>query len=107
MKNIIFLLIIPLFAFPQETLFRWNGELRIRTEADGRDFNLKTAANLYTLSRIRLGAEVQPIQNVSITVIMQDSRRFGEEPTTTTNNKNLDLYEGYAKIDSFFYRTFP
>ena len=102
MKNIIFLLIIPLFAFPQETLFRWNGELRIRTEADGRDFNLKTAANLYTLSRIRLGAEIQPMQNVSITVIMQDSRRFGEEPTTTTNNKNLDLYEGYAKIDSFF-----
>ncbi len=102
MKIIIFLLIIPLFAFPQETLFRWNGELRIRTEADGRDFNLKTAANLYTLSRIRLGAEIQPMQNVSITVIMQDSRRFGEEPTTTTNNKNLDLYEGYAKIDSFF-----
>lgn len=102
MKHIILILIIPLFAFPQETLFRWNGELRIRTEADGRDFNLKTAANLYTLSRIRLGAEIQPVQNVSITVIMQDSRRFGEEPTTTTNNKSLDLYEGYAKIDSFF-----
>ncbi|MFZ4621476.1 MAG: alginate export family protein [Bacteroidota bacterium] len=101
MKIIILFLIIPLFAFPQETLLRWNGELRIRTEADGRDFNLKTAPNLYTLSRIRLGAEIQPVQNVSITLIMQDSRRFGEEPTTTTNNKNLDLYEGYAKLDSF------
>jgi hypothetical protein len=101
MKNIILLLIIPLIAFPQETLFRWNGELRIRTEADGRDFNLKTAANLYTLSRIRLGAEIQPMQNVSITLVMQDSRRFGDEPTTTTNNKNLDLFEGYARLDSF------
>lgn len=101
MKTIILIFILPFFVFAQEIPVRWNGELRLRTEADGRDFNLNTAPNLYTLSRIRLGAEFRPSSNVSITLTMQDSRRFGEEASTTSNNKNLDLYEGYAKIDSF------
>ncbi len=106
MKNIILVLIIPMFVFTQEIPIRWNGELRLRTEADGRDFNLNTAPNLYTLSRIRLGAEIRPTPNVSVTLTMQDSRRFGEEASTTSNNKNLDLYEGYAKIDSFLFPQF-
>lgn len=80
----------------------WRGELRFRSEADNRDFNLRSAPNLYTLSRIRLGAEAVPSEHIIIKVTMQDSRTFGQEASTTANTANLDLYEGSVKIDSLF-----
>jgi hypothetical protein len=80
----------------------WSGELRFRSEADDRDFNLRSAPNLYTLSRIRLGAEASPAENISIKITMQDSRTFGQEASTIANSANIDLLEGFVKIDSLF-----
>lgn len=71
-------LLMPFPALSQEIPIRWTGEMRFRTEADGRDFNLQPAPNLYTLSRIRLGMDIQPIRTVSLTIKIQDSRHFGE-----------------------------
>lgn len=43
--------------------------------------------------------------SLGITLRIQDSRRFGEEASTTSNQRNLDLFEGYAVIDSFLHPT--
>ncbi len=103
MKKLLMLSIFALLcADAQESVIRWNGEMRFRTEADGRDFSTRSPMNLYTLSRIRLGAEIRPAERLSLHVKIQDSRQFGEEVSTTSNQRNLDLFEGYVLIDSFF-----
>ncbi len=81
---------------------QWSGEARFRSEVDGRDFKLNTPMNTYTLSRIRLGAEVKPVDRVTVKITIQDSRTFGQEASTIANSANIDLYEGYVKIDSLF-----
>lgn len=83
----------------------WKGEVRVRGEVDGRDFNRKTAPNIYTLLRARFGAEIKPQENIHVIIQMQDSRIFGSEGTgagaTTTNTGNLDLHQGIIQIDNF------
>jgi hypothetical protein len=103
-RHYILLIIVLFFSFlPAQSIpVTWNGELRFRSEADNRDFNLRSAPNLYTLSRIRLGANAVPSENITIKLTMQDSRTFGQEASTTANSANLDLYEGSVKIDSIF-----
>lgn len=103
MKKIFALVLLAAtMLYAQELPIKWSGEARFRSEADGRDFNLKTPMNLYTLSRIRLGAEANPFEKVTVKLTMQDSRTFGEEASTVSNQRNMDLYEGYVKIDSLF-----
>lgn len=83
----------------------WKGEVRIRGEVDGRDFNNGTAPNIYTLLRTRFGADIMPRENIHIVIQMQDSRVFGNEGigtgATTTNTRNLDLHQGFVRIESF------
>ena len=100
MKNILFVILLSPLLLAQESVVRWSGTYRLRTEADGRDFDLGSSPNLYTLSRLRLSADIHPAANVRIFGTIQDARRFGEEATTSSNNKNLDLYEGYVVLDS-------
>ena len=60
----------------QETV-SWKAEVRLRSEADLRDFNNKTPANLYTLLRARLAADLKPSADVRIFLQVQDSRTLG------------------------------
>lgn len=91
----------------QDTMIiKWNGELRLRSEADGRDFKIKSANNLFTLSRFRLGVSVGLGKGVSLFAQAQDSRTFGEEMTagafnTINNTKNLDIHQVYLLVDKF------
>jgi hypothetical protein len=110
MKKIAFLLLLLFsisFSFAQE--IKWDGELRMRSEFDNRDFKSSTPPNYYTLLRARLGALIQPIKNVNVYLQMQDSRTFGEEKdasfkfNTASNMKNLDLSQGYLQIDNFLF----
>lgn len=86
----------------------WSGQLRLRGEVDGRDFNSSNAYNAYTLSRIRLGVQARPTDDITVFLQVQDSRVFGEEKdpsgqfSTLANTKNLDLYQGYVHIDHLF-----
>ena len=105
MKKIISILFFSSLLLAQEPLVRWTGTYRLRTEADGRDFDLNSPPNLYTLSRLRLSADIHAAQNVQIFATVQDARRFGEEATTSSNSKNLDLYEGYVVLDSLLLPT--
>lgn len=85
----------------------WSGEIRVRSEADGRDFKSRTPMNAYTLLRTRVALEARPDENVTAFVQLQDSRVFGEERdpagvfNTISNTKNLDLHQAYLKLDDF------
>jgi hypothetical protein len=95
------------FTFAQE--IKWDGEVRVRSEMDNRDFETSTPPNYYTLMRTRLGASVQPIENVKVYLQIQDSRTFGEERDANNkfnpvnNMRNLDLSQGFLQIDNFIY----
>jgi len=91
-----------------EPVLRWTGEVRVRSELDGRDFRSRTPANAYTLLRTRFGAEVTLVDKVRIVLTLQDSRVFGEERSgsafsTIANTRNLDLLLGYIRIDDLFF----
>ena len=101
-----FFLVIS-FTFAQE--IKWDGEVRVHGEFDNRDFEISTPPNYYTLLRARLGAFIQPIENVKVYFQIQDSRTFGEEKdvalkfSTTGYMRNLDLHQGYFQIDNFIF----
>ena len=104
MKNFVIPLLTLLFLTADlnaQTLIDWSGELRLRSEIDGRDFDLDTRANSYTLSRARLGALIRPAGNISVFLQVQDSRVFGSEPGTLANTANLDLHQGYFMVNGF------
>ncbi len=87
--------------------YKWKGEIRLRSEADGRDFNNLTPFNLYTLSRVRLAFDAVPAENVRAFIQAQDSRVFGSENdglifNTLGDSKNLDIHQGYIEINQLF-----
>lgn len=76
------------------------GEVRERYEfRDNADFNSNASDTLsFVGSRIRLhlGYEVTP--DIAFFLQMQDSRLFGSETSTASNEKNLDLHQGYLTV---------
>jgi len=94
-------------SLAQDTaIIKWNGELRLRSEADGRDFKMKSANNLFTISRFRLGVSASLGKGISLFAQAQDSRTLGEEMTagafnTISNTKNLDIHQAYLLADKF------
>lgn len=89
--------------------YKWQGEIRIRSEADLRDFDQKTPANTYTLLRSRLAVKALPAENVRVYIQAQDSRVFGSERdaagfNTLSNTKNLDLHQGYFEMKYFLFQ---
>jgi len=104
---LIFVLLVCIPLSAQENQFKFSGELRVRSEADGRDLSITSPMNLYSLSRVRLGVEVKPSDVLTVFIRMQDSRTFGEETAsgsfnTVANSKNIDLNEGYVVVKEFF-----
>ncbi len=75
----------------------WKGEIRARGEIDGRDFRNSPPPNLYALLRTRLGAEIRPLENISVFIQLQDSRFFGQ----LVDFNNVDLHQGYLRVDNF------
>lgn len=83
---------------------KWSAEIRARSEADDRDFNSKTDMNTFTYLRTRVGAMVQPLDNLHAFIQVQDSRVFGKEPTTLSNTANLDLHQAYVQYREFLWK---
>jgi len=81
---------------------RWSlsGEARFRPEwRDNAD--LDSAADDDTrlgLMRIRLGFSVEAGDRLRLFVQAQDSRVAGDETSTTSNESNLDLHQGYVDV---------
>ncbi|MFQ5752264.1 MAG: alginate export family protein [bacterium] len=81
---------------------KFNGQIRVRSEVDGRDFNNDSDLNGYTLLRTRFGATIQPLKDVNVFVQIQDSRAFGQELNTLANSSNIDLHQAYFQINNLW-----
>jgi len=78
------------------------GQVQLRTELDGRDFSNSTHPLTFASSRIRLGVQKSFDEKVILFLQVQDSRVFGSESGTLSNSKNLDLHQGYVKLNKLF-----
>lgn len=109
---IVLMFVTECSVLAQEGPIIWSGEIRFRSEVDGRDFRSGTAMNAYTFLRSRLGLEARPVEGVTAFLQVQDSRVLGEERDATgafntiSNTKNLDLHQAYLKLDDFPFKGF-
>lgn len=96
--SIIFaLLAMSLFAQDVKDEWKFGGQLQLRTELDGRDFLNKSFAPVFTTLRTRVDVQ-KKFSDVEFFVQFQDSRIFGSEANTSSNEKNIDLRQGYVKL---------
>jgi alginate export protein len=83
---------------PQRVQF--GGEIRFRPESRS-SFNQKSNVNTFVLQRIRLDARMRLNENVTGLIQLQDSRFWGQEGSTASNDANLDLHQGYLQVAKF------
>lgn len=74
----------------------------IRSELDGRDFNNKTYPLTFTSLRTRVGVQKNFEDKVTLFAQIQDSRIFGQEASTMSDSKNLDLHQGFVQVKNLF-----
>jgi hypothetical protein len=90
----------PLVAQESEKYpaFRFDGQLRLRGEADHRTAGVDS--DFATLSRIRGGVEASLMDWIRVYIQLQDARAWGSESNTLTDAgaDNFDLHQGYAKL---------
>jgi len=81
---------------------RWTigGEIRERYEfRNNADFDHKIDDTLsFVGSRIRLQLGYEATPDIGVFIQIQDSRLFGSETSTGSNEKNLDLHQGYLVV---------
>ena len=103
--SIIILLLFSSGIFAQQDLGDgWTifGQVRLRSELDGRDFSNDTHPLTFASSRIRFGVQKAFNNKVKLFIQAQDSRVFGSESGTLSNSKNLDLHQGYVLLSNLF-----
>ncbi|UCC84763.1 MAG: alginate export family protein [Gemmatimonadota bacterium] len=83
---------------PEFPAFRFDGQFRLRGEADGRTAGVDPDAA--TLSRIRGGVEISLLDWVRVYAQLQDARAWGTEDNTLTDAsaEQFDLHQGYADL---------
>jgi len=89
---------------PEGPAWTIDGEVRLRGEYR-QNFDLdrsKDDKDQESMSRVRLGVNFAPVKDLSAYVQIQDSRLWGSETSTTSNEKNLDLHQGFLKVDHLF-----
>ena len=89
---------IACFAQDAQLPVKFDGQIRMRTEGDARDFDSGSDVNTFTLLRTRFGARIEPLPNAQAYIQLQDSRAFGMEPNTLASTNNLDLHQAYFEI---------
>jgi hypothetical protein len=75
-----------------------DGQIRERTEFDGRDFNSDTDLIERSYLRTRLGLKFTRIENTKIYLQFQDSRNLGTNSGGLTNDDNLGVHQAYIKF---------
>lgn len=79
------------------------GQVLIRSEMDGRDFDTTTAPLFWTLMRTRLAVSKTFFNKDLVFFLqLQDSRTFGDEGASIVNLRNIDLYQGYVQAHHLF-----
>jgi len=108
MKTTIALLLCIILGVPllaQKDLgdgWKITGQVALRSELDGRDFSNDTHPLTFASLRTRLGVEKSFEDRVLLYIQLQDSRVFGFESSTLSNSKNLDLHQGFLKLNKLF-----
>jgi hypothetical protein len=104
--SLIIIVIVSSFTvFAQKDLgdgWKITGQVGLRSELDGRDFSFDTHPLTFTSLRTRLGVEKSFKERVVLYIQFQDSRVFGSEVSTLSNSKNVDLHQGYVKLNKLF-----
>lgn len=100
---VIFAVVVPVSA---DTEFEFSGQIRLREEADKRDFNTDKAWLTTADLRTRFGVEAIVDGNTHVFVQFQDSRRmggdtqFGARASGQLNDgKNVDVHQAYFQVD--------
>lgn len=90
----------PNGAAPERPVWTLSGEARLRPEyRDDADLDEDEDDDTRLgLMRLRLGLDVTFREAYRLFVQAQDARVAGEEGATTTNEKNLDLHQGYLEL---------
>lgn len=102
MKKLLFLLIAFPFIIKAQSIYKFDFQIRPRFEIDNKDFNSSTIPNTFTALRSRLGLSLKASDDLSAYIQLQDSRIFGEETSTLSNSRNIDLHQAYFKINNLF-----
>lgn len=102
MKKLFFILIIFSSLIIAQDGLNFSLQIRPRFEIDNKDFNSTTSTGTFTAFRTRLGLTFNRMENLTAFFQIQDSRYFGDETSTTTNSKNIDLHQAFFKIDKIF-----
>ncbi|MDA3843126.1 MAG: alginate export family protein [Candidatus Kapabacteria bacterium] len=82
--------------------WKFNGNLQLRTELDGRDFNDLTHPVSFSSLRTRLGVQKQVNDDLFFNVQISDSRILGGVQNTLASSNNLDLHQAYVKLKDPF-----
>jgi hypothetical protein len=87
---------------PEKKPIEWKVSAEARVRPEGRDNqDLDASADDRTdqvFMRLRLGVEAILRENFWVFFQAQDSRVWGEEVSTGSNEKNLDLHQGYVEV---------
>ena len=106
-KYFALLFTLLIFIIPEvnaQDLDGWNinGQIQLRSELDGRDFSNNTHPLTFASLRTRLSVAKSLDEAVQFLIQFQDSRVFGEEPSTLSAIDNIDLHQGFVKLDKPF-----
>ncbi len=100
------LFVVILFSVPVESrsekitdALTISGHVRLRSELNGKSFAPDVKADNFTLMRTRVGLKLSLAEHVSTFIQFQDSRKFGTEPSTLSSVDNIDLHQGYIRLD--------
>lgn len=94
-------------AVPAPT-YSISGQIRHRSETDGKSFVPQSKAVSFHLLRSRVNILVKPIQDVSVFVQVQDARLFGggnsalARGTMDGSAKALDFHQAYFSVNKLF-----
>jgi len=79
----------------------FSGQMRWRSELDGRDFDNRTVLLESPYLRTRIGLNVTAIENTELFVQFQDSRNLGANSSGLTNDINVGTHQAYIKLNKF------
>lgn len=82
--------------------WKFSGQVLMRSEVDGKDFDNKTYPPTYTLMRTRVNVEKNLFDDVSFFIQLQDSRVWGQTASPTKNLANIDMHQGYVDVKNIF-----
>lgn len=74
------------------------GQVRIRSEFDGRDLNNESDIIERSYMRTRLGLLFTGMEKTEVFLQIQDSRNLGVNSASLTNDNNLGVHQAYIKF---------